>query len=286
MAALVEIMGITHNPFLPRLLRQPELEPGMVRTQQVFDLMRDKLTAARPEVLVVVGNDHLNQTFTDTMPAFMIGKAPRASGPFEHEIQAFGLSRYQANVDVDLARYLLANGFCRDVDFAFSDEFMIDHAFTIPLAIVRPAMDLPIVPVFTNCIAPPLPPAERYYRVGLAIRDLIESYPRDLRVAVIGTGHLSVEVGGPRALQPGPYDLAFDRHMMGLIRASDVEQLLREATFERMIQAGNVTPGFLAFVLLLGVARGAQPSFAEGVESSVTATTPFMAWDLHRAEAA
>jgi hypothetical protein len=41
-----------------------------------------------------------------------------------------------------------------------------------------------------------------------------------------------------------------------------------------------VTPGFLNFVLLLGLARGAPPSFTDTNFSESHGTTPFMAWDL------
>ena len=47
-----------------------------------------KLAQARPDVLIVVAGDHLNQWFMDNMPAFVVGKAPIARGPFPHELRA------------------------------------------------------------------------------------------------------------------------------------------------------------------------------------------------------
>jgi protocatechuate 4,5-dioxygenase beta chain len=37
---------------------------------------------------------------------------------------------------------------------------------------LRPECDLPIVPIYTNIFAPPLPQPKRYVQFGQAIRDL------------------------------------------------------------------------------------------------------------------
>ena len=42
-------------------------------------------------------------------------------------------------------------------DLAFSNELRIDHSVTCPIITLRPDADLPIVPVYTNIFAPPLP---------------------------------------------------------------------------------------------------------------------------------
>ena len=42
------------------------------------------------------------------------------------------------------------------------------------------------------------------------LRELVESWPSDQRVAIIGTGHLSLELGGPRQFGPHGPDPEFD----------------------------------------------------------------------------
>jgi protocatechuate 4,5-dioxygenase beta chain len=176
------------------------------------------------------------------------------------------------------------------VDFAYSDEFIMDHAFTVPLGFVRPEMDLPVVPVWTNVVAPPLPTSRRFFEVGQAIRKAIEALPNDKRVGVLSSGHMAVELGGPRMLDGGSPDPQFDRRMMELIGAGDGETVVREATVERMRSAGNMTAGFLNYVLLLGMAGGRTPSaagvrFPEPIASN-TGAIPHMAWDLDAGGAA
>lgn len=260
MAELVEIIGITHNPFLPPMLKRDDGDPVLKEIAADYELMRERLAQSRPDVIVVIASDHLNQWFMDNMPAFLVGKAPSTEGPFPHEQRSFGLAPYRATIDTELAKWFVAEGFGEGVDFAFSDEFTIDHAFTVPLNFVRPEMDLPIVPIWTNVMAPPLPPAERFYIVGQALGRLIARAPSNKRIAVLTSGHLAVEVGGPKPHTGGSTDEQFDRNMMDYIAAGDVQSVLRDSTFERLLQAGNVTPGFLNYVMLLGIAEGRKPS--------------------------
>src|SRR6266511_3391684 len=187
MAKLVEIMGITHSPNFPGQIAGPDPEPAILEAARDYELMRKRMAGCRPDLLVVIASDHLNQFFMDNMPAFLIGKAPKAEGPFPHELRTFGIAPYRADVDVDVARSLLQLAPKMGVDFSFSDEFRIDHAFTVPLNFIRPEMDLPIVPIFTNVMAPPVPPARRFYELGNALRKMIAELPADKRVGVLSS---------------------------------------------------------------------------------------------------
>lgn len=277
MAKLVEMIGVTHNPnLIPAFQEDPDSEPGIRAALDNFGRMRKKLAQARPDVLIVIASDHLNQWFMDNMQAFIIGKAPSTHGPFPDELRTFKLSAYRATVDMELAKVLIKQGFRKGVDFGFSDEFVIDHAFTMPLSLIRPEMDIPIVPIFTNVMAPPIPPAQRFYDVGLAIRTIIDELPSGKRVGVITSGHTSFDIGGPslnRSVDP-----EFDSQMMAWIREGNAGAVIREATWERMHQAGNVTSGFSNFIMLFGLARGVPPSFLD-LNPCRYAASPFMTWE-------
>lgn len=279
MGQIVEIMGVTHNPiYYPRMQNPEEKNPGVLRVKQGFEEMRQKMAEARPDVLVCIGNDHINQLFMDNMPAFLVGKAPTVEGTFSWE-RRMGCPDYRANVDVALAKDIIRGGFDNGVDFAFSDELKFDHAFTIPLSLVRPERDLPVVPIVCNVMAPPIPPARRFYQVGEALRAIVETYPADTRVGVLCSGHLSVEIGGPRGM--GSTDPEFDRWSVELVGRGDVEAVCRDLTFERFWAAGNYTAGFLTLVMLLGIAKGTPASHYETVYSD-TNSAPFITWDLYR----
>jgi protocatechuate 4,5-dioxygenase beta chain len=174
MAQIVSIIGITHNPFMPRLFQQPQRPPGCEKILERIAMMRAKLAESKPDVLVAIGNDHLHQFFMDNMPAFMIGKMDAYDGTFYDEMREFGLPKHRLPGDPELSDAIMEGAFDRGVDFSYSNELTIDHSIIVPMMFVRPEMDIPIVPILTNCIAPPMPRPKRFYEVGKALRAAID----------------------------------------------------------------------------------------------------------------
>lgn len=283
MARLVSLIGVPHDPTLPiaaRLRPQGKAHPGAIPALDCFAALRATLAAARPDVVVMAGSDHLNQWFFDNMAPFMVGKAERMTGPFPSEMDAWGLEPCDLPVDGALARHILRHGYDEGVDFAFSSEFVADHSFTIPLGFLRPERDLPVVPLFVNLLAPPVPPGRRYAQVGAAIRAAVENHEGAGRVAMVVTGHMANAVGGPAmmtSVREGGTE--WDRAMWTLIEANDVAEIVRRSTWDQLFAAGNGTPGFLAYVLAYGAARGAPPSYRRLVATAAQPACAFLAWD-------
>ena len=46
---------------------------------------------------------------------------------------------------------------------------------------MRPEADLPVVPIFTNVLAPPVHDGRRFYDLGAAVADMVQGHPGDLR---------------------------------------------------------------------------------------------------------
>ena len=74
-------------------------------------------------------------------------------------------------------------------------------------------------------------------------------------MAIIGTGHLSLELGGPRQFGPHGPDPDFDRRAVGWIANSDIDGALREVTLDSLWIPGNTTHGFMDFMLMTGQAN-------------------------------
>jgi protocatechuate 4,5-dioxygenase, beta chain len=272
---LVAVVGVQHNPLLWRALADPA-DPDLVALRDEFAAAAGRLRAAAPDVLVVIGTDHLTQWFFDNMPSFLIGKAPVIPATFASEEREFGIAPAVLTGDVPLAAWLLHDGLARDVDFASSDEFRADHSILVPLHFLTPRLDVPVVPVFTNCMAPPLPRPERCYAVGAVLRASLDACPLPRRVAVIASGHLATEVGGPRHFSGSP-DPEFDTEAVALVGSGLVDQVAKLASFERLTMAGNVSHQFLNFVVAMGVAGGRAATRAAGLRSRF-ATSPFFEW--------
>jgi protocatechuate 4,5-dioxygenase beta chain len=276
MGMLVAAIAMTHNPRIFWNAAQADPEDAAA-VYAVFDDLRERLRRARPDRLIVVGDDHLDNFFLDTMPAFCVGVADRAGGPFWYEAEIMGIPAYQAAVDAAAGRHLLDVGARRKIDFAQAHEFGLDHAFCVPLSVLRPEADLPIVPVFTNVFAYPLPRTERFYEVGETLAAFVAERPAGERVAIVTSFNLSLDVGGPRM---GSRDEVLDRRALELIRGGRVDDILREMTVERLLEAGNSAAEFLNYVVVLGAVGRRPPDLVEYKTVQAWGACPFAAWDL------
>jgi protocatechuate 4,5-dioxygenase, beta chain len=256
MAKITAVIASTHHPFYLRASTSTGADRPPFADEWVakIEAFRETLTRANPDVLVMVGSDHFHQLWLDNYPQFLVGKAPHYDANFYNEEREFGLPRMFLRGDEELSAYLLRQGLDEGFDLAFSNELRVDHSITCPLITLRPQADLPIVPIYTNIFAPPLPQPWRFVELGKAIRRMVEAWPSDKRVAIIGTGHLSLELGGPRQFGPHGPDPEFDRKAVSWIASSDIDAALAEVSLDSLWLPGNATHGFMDFMLMMGVA--------------------------------
>ncbi|WP_066043306.1 extradiol ring-cleavage dioxygenase [Herbiconiux solani] len=269
MAELAAVLATTHHPFF---LKATELTPPDERMPQAaewkskVEAYRETLTAAEPDILVMVGADHFHQFFQDNYPTFLIGKQPKYDATFYNEEREFGLPKYLLDGHEDLSGFMFQGLLDRGFDFSISHELKIDHSIICPIITTRPAADLPVVPIYTNIFAPPLPSPRRFYDLGRAIRSIIDEYPSDKKIAAVGSGHLSLELGGPRQFgETGP-DPVFDRKAIDWLASGDIEAILENVTHASMAGAGNATHGFMDLILMLGIAGPIDASYVDELD--------------------
>ena len=163
-----------------------------------FIPVRKWLDEVKPDVAVVLYNDHGLNFFLDKMPTFSVGAAPE----YHNADEGWGIPTLApTRGDVDLSWHLINKLIDREFDITTCQEMLVDHAFTIPLKLFWPQSPCPIpaVPVCINTVQFPLPSARRCYAFGQAVGDAIRSWDSDKKVVVIGTGGLSHQLDGERA---------------------------------------------------------------------------------------
>ena len=256
MAKFVGGFGVPHMPmFADMVLREgPSSE-----TAVLFGRVREALERARPDVLIMFDTDHLNTFFFDCLPTLAIGVAESFGGPND-EPPALDVRTVPS--DLELARHLRAACVADGYDLATTESFDVDHSVMIPLHLLTPHFDLPVVPIFINGHVPPLPSARRAVAFGRAVRQAIDSFPSECRVAVIGSGSFSLEVFGPNVApgrNNGVPDPGWADFVTGCLRDGAVGRLIPEATEKRMLRAGNVAGELLNWLALSG-ATGDRPA--------------------------
>ena len=173
------------------------------------------------------------------------------------------MPRYKVAVPGALAAHIRDSAIARGFDIALVQDFEVDHAVMVPLHFITPQMKIPVLPIFINCLAPPLPTAQRCYALGETVRAAIEDWPQPLRVAVIGSGSFSLEIGGPK-IPPGERvagtpDPQWSEHIQDLLARNANRRPLAEATTARMLQAGNIGGELLDWIAMLGVVGARKP---------------------------
>lgn len=260
MAEIVAGFGVPHTPMFPALVAR---EGPQSETAQLFREVAEHLRAVQPDVLVIFDSDHLNTFFLNNLPTISVGVTDHTSGPNDGTP---GLPCYTVPVNEFVAADLFAKSMQNGFDLARTQEFEVDHSVLVPLHFLTPEMQLPIVPIFINGIVAPLPAARRCYALGQFVRESVESLPGGTRVAVLGSGSFSLDVGGPLS-PPGVYsgvpDPGWAQALVGWLRDGDIDAVLNAATDERLARAGNVAGELLNWIAMLGVIGTRKPRFLE-----------------------
>lgn len=187
---------------------------------------RERIARFDPEVVFLFSPDHFNGFFYDIMPPFCIGMAAEAIGDFGSAAGPLGVPRELAEA---CATAVLDSG----VDVAVSYRMQVDHGFAQPLEFLLGGLDRhPVIPVFINSVAVPLPGFQRARLLGEAIGSFARKL--DKRALFIGSGGLSHQ---PPVPELAKVDERMADRLMGSGRNLPPEE--RQARQDRVIRAAR-----------------------------------------------
>lgn len=155
-----------------------------------FDSLKQSVTDAAPDVIIAFLDDHFENHFRNLMPSVSVGVADQHTGPGEHHLELLKFDKVQTIGGAkDLAETILRGLLTQDIDAARMGSAEFGNNLMVPLRLIRPEGDIPIIPVYINVFTPPLITMQRAYQVGAAVRAAVED--RDERIMFWGTGGLS-----------------------------------------------------------------------------------------------
>ena len=171
MGKIVLGLAAPHNPNITS--RPDKMSPEVQsKLDSAFGHLKKGLSEASPDCLLILTSDHVTNFFYNNAPMFCLGVSDTCTGPAPKEMAELRIPRATLKVDTTMAKGLLNYGIESGIDFSYSQEMILDHAFMVPLSLLTPHMDLPIVPLHINGMLPPRPTAGTMFPARPADRGL------------------------------------------------------------------------------------------------------------------
>jgi gallate dioxygenase len=242
-----------------------------------FAPVRAWLEEKAPDVLFYVYNDHVTSFFFDHYSSFALGFSEK----FAVADEGGGPRPLPAIKGHPALAQHIANGLVADeFDLSFFQAKGLDHGVFSPLSMMlpnKPEWPVMLVPLQVGVLQFPIPTARRCFALGRSLRKAIQSFPDDIKVAVVGSGGLSHQVSGERA---GFNNTDWDMELLELLE-KDPEKLT-ELSIADYAKRGGIEG---AEVIMWLVMRGALTPKVRKVHQSyclpsMTATATVIYEDL------
>ncbi|NBA96072.1 3-carboxyethylcatechol 2,3-dioxygenase [Pseudomonas sp. R5(2019)] len=214
---------LSHTPLVGHVDPLPAV---LAEVDGVVADARQRIAQFDPELVILFAPDHYNGFFYDVMPSFCLGMAAEAIGDF-------GTAAGPLSVPRELAEACATAVLDAGVDIAVSYRMQVDHGFAQPLELLLGGLDrCPVIPVFINAVAAPLPSFKRARLLGEAIGRFAKSLNK--RVLLLGSGGLSHQ---PPVPELAKVDARMADRLMGSGR--DLPAAERDARQQRVILAAQ-----------------------------------------------
>ncbi|MCQ6255298.1 class III extradiol dioxygenase subunit beta [Pseudomonas sp. Q11] len=209
MADLIGGIGTSHVPAIGAAIDHGKT--GESYWKPLFDGVepaRAWIAEHKPDVCIVVYNDHASQFDLSLIPTFALGMG----ATFDIHDEGYGPRPVpQVHGDPDFAWHLAESLILDEFDMTLVTDMTVDHGLTVPLSLAYGQPDAwpcKVIPLCVNVIQYPPPTGNRCFQLGRALRRAIDSYDKDIKVAIFGTGGMSHQLQGERAgLTNREYDL-------------------------------------------------------------------------------
>jgi protocatechuate 4,5-dioxygenase beta chain len=226
-----------------------------------YEFSKRWMTDNRPDVVLLVYNDHATAFSLDVVPTFAIGCGERYA-PADEGWGPRPVPVVEGHPE--LAAHIAQSVIQADFDLTVVNRMDVDHGLTVPLSLMcgqPPAWPCRVIPFAVNVVLYPVPSGRRCFQLGQALRAAVESFDQDLKVQVWGTGGMSHQLQGPRAgLINQPWDNDFLDRLI-----ADPAGLAQVPHIDYVREAGSEG---IELVMWL-IARGAMGDVAGGPAPTV-----------------
>jgi protocatechuate 4,5-dioxygenase beta chain len=234
-AKIIAGVASSHVPAIGAAIDNKQTEePYWKRVVSVFEKSKKWMADTKPDVAIVIYNDHASAFSVEIVPTFALGCAAE----FPPADEGWGPRPVPVvKGHPQLASHIAQSVILDEFDLTICNKMEVDHGLTVPMNLLFGSpkeWPCPVIPLAVNVVLYPPPTGHRCYMLGKAIRKAVESYPEDLRVVVFGTGGMSHQISGPRA---GLINSKFDKAFLDNL-TKDPKKVARIQHLEYMREAG------------------------------------------------
>jgi protocatechuate 4,5-dioxygenase beta chain len=249
MATITAGIGTSHTPAIGAAV-----DLGKTETEYWKPLFDGYLPARawmakkRPDVAIIVYNDHNNAFDFKMIPTFAIG----CGDEFLIADEGWGARPVPVVKGYpEMAAHLVQSLVLDEFDITLVNDMQVDHGLTVPMSLLwgQPdAWPVRVIPIAVNVVQYPPPTGNRCYHLGKAIRKAVAEWDDELDVVIFGTGGMSHQIQGPRA---GLINQDFDNMFLDGL-SQDPEKLARIPHLEYMREAGAEAVELVMWLVMRG----------------------------------
>jgi len=211
MATIIGGIGTSHTPTIGFALdAHKQSDPLWAPIFDGYRPVQRWLAEQKPDVLFFIYNDHVTSFFLDHYSQFALG----VGDCYAVSDEGGGARKLPfIKGHPKLAQHIATGLVADEFDLSYFQGKGLDHGVFSPLSVLwphDPTWPGALVPFQVGVLELPVPSAKRCFNLGKSLRKAIQSYPEDLKVAIVGTGGLSHQVHGERCgFNNTPWDMQF-----------------------------------------------------------------------------
>ena len=249
MAEIISGLATSHVPAIGAALDNGKAEtPYWKPLFDGYKASQDYLKRLKPDVVILVYNDHASAFSLEIIPTFALGCAAE----FAPADEGWGPRPVPVvKGHPELAWHIAQSVILDEFDLTIVNKMDVDHGLTVPLSLLFGQVQewpCPVIPLAVNVVQYPPPTGHRCFMLGRAIRKAVDSFEKPLRVAIVGTGGMSHQLQGPRA---GLINKAFDTAFLDDLVA-DPQKLVRMPHLDYMREAGSEGIELVMWLIMRG----------------------------------
>ena len=253
MARITAGVATSHVPLLGVGIDQGKMDdPYFKPIYAGYEWSKKWIAEEKPDVVILVYNDHASAFDMNLIPTFAIGCADE----FKPADEGWGPRPVPTVKNhADMAWHIAQSLILDEFDMTIINQMDVDHGLTVPLSLLfgQPdAWPVKVIPLAVNVVTYPPPSGNRCWMLGEAIARAVESFDEDLNVQIWGTGGMSHQLQGPRA---GLINAEWDQKFLDDLTA-DPQRLRHIPHIEYLRETGSEGIEMVMWLIMRGALQG------------------------------